>query len=242
VLILTLQQAILNNIDREGTTMKKQLLSVLSTVLIIVGAFSIANATSFRFDTDPFEGSTALTDPGRQIVGGESFITFDIASDIFSLESTVFNAGNQVLFANDVVGNLPTSGKNVIVLQTFDNDSDPTTPFAAGTAANLIADQITSPGAGFFIYFNQGLDLPRLVFSTDLDDNTADLKILFRMTNLTGQGGRDAIPTFAESNFDITTTPVPEPSTILLVGAGLIGVLTGCRRKSKIGAIKEVAS
>ena len=158
--------------------MKKQLVFILSTVLILAGTFSIVNATTFRFDTDPFAGSTARTTPGRQIVGGETFISFDIASDIFSLESTVFEAGNQVLFANNVVGSLPTSGVNVIVLQTFEDDANPATPFGAGNAANLIATQITSPGAGFFIYFNSGLNLPRLVFSTDLNDNTADLKIL----------------------------------------------------------------
>jgi hypothetical protein len=152
---------------KESTMLKKQLVSILSTVLILAGAVSIVNATTFRFDTDPFAGSTALTTPGRQIVGGETFISFDIASDKFSLESTVFNLapGTKVLFANYVVGNLPTSNVNIIVLQTFDNDSDPTTLFGAGNAANLIAAQITSPGPGFFIYFNQGLDLPRLVYS-----------------------------------------------------------------------------
>jgi hypothetical protein len=211
--------------------LKKQFVAILSTVLILAGAVSMVNADTFRFDTDPFgDPPNALTTPGRQVVGGEAFINFNIATDVFSLESTVFpfSPGNDVLFANDVVGNLPTSGVNIIVLQTFDNDGDPITPFAAGNAANLIADQITSPGAGFFIYFNSGLNLPRLVYSTDLDDNQADLKILFRMTNLAGQPG--ALSAFTAENFEITT--VPEPSTMLLFGSGLLG-LWRARKKFK---------
>jgi hypothetical protein len=108
---------------------------------------------------------------------------------------------------------------NIIVLETLDNDANPATPFGAGSAANLIAGQIMTPGPGFFIYFNSGLDLPRLVFSTDLDDNTADLKVLFRMTNLSGQPG--GLATFTESNFAF----VPEPSTLmLLAAAGMLWV------------------
>jgi hypothetical protein len=188
---------------------------------VLVTLSTTVNAATFRFDTDPFAGSTALTTPGRQIVGGETFITFNIATDLFSLESTVFpGVTGPVSFANDVASALPTSGVNVIVLRSFDNDNDPMTPFAAGTAANLIAAQITSPGPGFFIYFNQGLDLPRLVFSTDLDDNTADLKILFRMTNLSGQAGRDAMSTFTAANFVITA--VPEPSSILMMTTAVV--------------------
>ena len=118
-----------------------------------------------------------------------------------------------------IAGNLPASGLNVIVLQTFDNDNDPVTPFGAGNAANLIAAQVISPGAGFFIYFNSGLDLARLVFSTDLDDPTADLRILARMTNLAGQPGRDAIPTFSAANFAVNQ--VPEPASLpLILAAG----------------------
>ena len=192
--------------------------SILNFAAALLTVSATANAATFSFLTDPFAGSTALTTPGRQIVGGEDFISFSIATDVFALDRNVFGVGNQVLFANDVVGNLPGTDVNVIVLQTLDNDNDPATPFAAGTAANLIADQITQSGPGFFIYFNQGLDLPRLVYSTDLSDNTADLKILFRMLNLSGQDGRDALPTFTAANFAL----VPEPSSYLLMMVGVL--------------------
>ena len=113
--------------------------------------------------------------------------------------------------------------------ESFDDDANPLTPFAAGNAATLIANQVTTPGAGFFIYFNQGLDLPRLVFSTDLSDSSADLKILARMLNLNGQSGRDAMATFAADNFEIA---VPEPSTLSMIGVGVIGLCRrGLRRK-----------
>jgi hypothetical protein len=201
----------------EGGTEMYRFKLLIPIVALILSAS--ANATVFSFNTDPFAGSTALTTPGRQIVAGENFIYFNIATDIFSLESTAFGVGSQVQFANNVVANLPPTGVNVVVLQTFDDDANSGTAFAAGNAANLIANQITTAGPGFFIYFNQGLDLPRLVFSTDLSDNTADLKVLFRMTNLTGQGGRDAMPTFTASNFEFTT--VPEPSSVLIMTAGI---------------------
>lgn len=186
----------------------------VATVLLALSAN--IHAATFSFLTDPFAGSNATVTPGRQIVGGEAFITFETSTDVFEL----FDIGGGVLFANDIAANLPTSGVNVIVLESFDNDADPATPFAAGTAANLIAAQITTPGPGFFIYFNQGLDLPRLVFSTDLNDNTADLKILFRMTNLAGNSG--ALSSFTAANFVMT----PEPSTFVLMSAA--GLFWAC--------------
>ena len=200
---------------------------LIVTALLTLSA--TASATTFSFITDPFAGSTALTTPGRQIVGGESFISFDTATDVFALGSSVFGVGDEVHFANDVVGNLPTGGVNVIVLETLDNDANSATPFGAGNAADLIAGQVTTPGPGFFIYFNSGLNLPRLVFSTDLDDNTADLKVLFRMNNLSGQP--DALPTFTASNFAV----VPEPPTLMLLAAGgmvWVGRTTHRRRRT----------
>lgn len=205
----------------------------LSIAVVMLMFAASANATVFRFDTDPFAGSNALTTPGRQVVMDENFITFDIAADIFSLESGVFGTGTTVNFVNDLAGNLPASGVNIIVLQSFDNDSDINTPFGAGNAANLIADQITISGPGFFIYFNSGLDLPRLVFSTDLSDNTADLKILFRLTNLGGQPGRDAIPTISASNFEITAVPEPSNFAMVVMAVGLLVVSRNIRRRKQ---------
>jgi PEP-CTERM motif len=210
--------------------MRRSIFCCVGLALLMLS--STAQASVIRLDTDPFAGSTALTTPGRQIVGGEDFITFLISADVFSLESTVFGVPGPVQFVNALAADVPTGGVNVVVLQTFDDDANPATPFAAGNAANLIASRITTPGPGFFIYFNQGLDLPRLVFSTDLDDNTADLKILARMLNLTGQGGRDAVPTFTAANFEITTTP--EPSSLALFAvAGVAGAFRHVLRRKR---------
>ena len=186
---------------------------------------STAHATTFTFDTDPFAGTNVLNTPGRQIVGGEDFINFSIATDVFSLDPAVFNTAGTVNFVNALAANIPTGGVNVVVLENFDDDNNPGTPFGAGNAATLIANQITTPGAGFFVYFNQGLDLPRLVYSTDLNDSNADLKVLARMLNLNGANGRNELSTFSASNFTMTSA-VPEPSSLTMMAFGLVGV--GC--------------
>lgn len=195
-----------------------------------------AEAASFTFATSPFAGSDALTSPGRQIVGGEAEIVFNIATDTFLLGQAAFGVGNDVLFGNDLIGNLPSSGINTIVLRTFDNDNDTATAFGAGNAATLIAAQITVPTPGFFVYFNSGLGRPRLVYSTDLSEPTADLKILFSLTNLGGDAGRDAMQTFTAANFDFIpqdAAAVPEPASLLMLGSGL-GLLIRTRvRRSK---------
>jgi hypothetical protein len=172
-----------------------------------------AAAAVITFNTDPFAGSAALITPGRQVVGGEPSITFDIATDVFSFDAAVFGIDDTVSFANALAPNLPATGLNIVVLQTLDNDANPATPFGAGNAADLIAAQITSAGPGFFIYFNSMLNLPRLVYSTDLSENTSDLQILARITNLTGQSS--ALSTFESDNFQIV--PAPEPTSLALV-------------------------
>jgi len=217
-------------------TMKALFRLVCSQVSVAAAAVILsttASATVFNFATDPFAGTTVLTQPGRQVVGGEDFINFSIANDVFSFDSAVFGIGNTIHFASGLASALPTGGLNAIALLSFDDDATPGTPFAAGNAANLIAAQVTTPGPGFFIYFNQGLDLPRLVYSTDLNDNTADLKIVARMLNLNGQPGRDAMPTFTASNFQ--AVPESASSLTLVIAAGaLMAGNWAFRRKSAL--------
>ena len=173
-----------------------------------------AYASTILFNTVPFDGSTALTTPGRQIVGGEPFLAFDPALDVLAFDTTAFPAlGGTISFANGTAASLPTSGINAMVLQEFGP------PMNAGLAANLIAARITLPGAGVFIYFNTGLGLARLVYSTNLDDETADLQVLARFTNLTDPA---EFGTISASDFQIVTTPVPEPGSLALLVGGLL--------------------
>ena len=211
--------------------------SILSVGLAALVLGASAQAETFTFiSEDPFAGSGAAM-PGRQVVGGETFIDFNPATDVFALGGSPFAFLNNISFANGTIENIPAAGTNVAVLRTFDNDNDPVTPFGAGNAANLLAERITTPGPGLFVYFNSGLGLPRLVYSTDLSDNTADLKILFRMTNLTGDAGREAMQQFTESNFALAA-PIPEPSTYLLLGSGaaFLAFLRRGKRRAKSDA------
>ena len=175
---------------------------------------STAEAAILTFNTDPFAGTTALTMPGRQIVppaGMEPFITFDPANDVFVFNPTVFGISDPLAFASGPDESLPTSGAEVIVLQEFAPPN-----VNAGLAANLIAARVTSPGPGVFVYFNTGLGVPRLVYSTNLDDETADLAVLARLTNLNQQ---------SMSAFDVDNFDVPEPAALALFGLTLLAAL-----------------
>lgn len=199
-------------------------------------AASAAQAAVFDFNTDPFAGSNALTTPGRQVVGNEiSIPVFSFATDVLALNTNVFDIPNGISFFNGVVGDIPVSGVNFVVLRTFDSDGDPTNgnQLAAGTAANLIADRITTAGAGFFIYFNSGLNLPRLVYSTDLDSNQADLKVLARFTGLGGAEGRNLMSQFTSAN--VAAVPEPASWAMMIGGFALIGAAT--RRRGRVAAL-----
>jgi hypothetical protein len=188
--------------------------------VMLLAVASHANAGVVTFNTNPFFGTTALTTPGRQVIGGEIFIPFDIANDVFVFTELAFGVP-EILFANGEIASLPTAGINTVVLRTFP------VPLNAGIAATLIANQLTTSGPGFFIYFNSGLNLPRLVYSTDLGDPTADLKVLARFTNLGGPAGQVALASVTAANFAI-----PEPGLVLLMAAGAAAAARYRRRRT----------
>lgn len=196
--------------------------SVFTTAALLWSAFAItAQAADINFNNDPFAGSTALITPGRQVngAGEQTLPQFNLLNDRFVFNTNAFTNITPLTFVNSTALNLPTSGFNVIVLQDSDNDNNPATAFNAGTAATLIANQLTTDTAGFFIYFNSGLSLNRLVYSTNLNAADADLAILARISSPTAQAAIDALPQFGASNFG--TSNVPEPSTFALGAAGL---------------------
>ncbi len=201
----------------------------------LVAGLAPVKAATFLFNRPPFEGSNAPSLPGRQVVGGEiSILVFDFANDVMAFSIPAHGLDRRLAFVSAEAADIPASGKNVIVLRTFDVDGDPSNGVTlnAGQAANLIAAAITDPGPGFFIYFNSFLNLPRLVFSPDLSTNTSDLKILARFTGMTGDAGRAAMGDFVAGNF----AAVPEPAiwAMLIAGFGLVGGLA--RRRAVVSA------
>ena len=195
----------------------------LLKIAIVIGgllAASPVQAATILIDQLPPGFTTALGTPGRQIVSGEPAIMFNIPTDVFAIDGTVFGISS-VQFANALIGGLPTTGVNIVVVQDAG--------LGAGAAATAIAARVTAPGAGFFVYFNAGLQLPRLVYSADLNDPDADLAILARMTNLSGPGGFAAMPTFTADNFAVAQAP--EPAGTLLLGLGVALSRLASRRR-----------
>jgi hypothetical protein len=169
-------------------------------------------------------------------VGGELLIAFHTATESFVFDGAAFGMGDQIHFANGLFNAIPATGVNAVVLQSTDNDANPLTPFGAANAADLLASQITDHGPGVFVYFNSSLNLARLVYSDDLSSNTADLRILARMLNLTGQAGINSLPSFSASNFDISQSQAaPEPSGTALMCAG-IALLILRTARNRLGA------
>ena len=160
---------------------------------------------------DPFEGQD-VSDPERQIIAEEDFITdFNFTEDKYRFNPDDFGVVEDVNFVAVDANSSDASiapGTNVVTLLNSDNDDNPETPFIAGTAANEIAELTSEDGAGFFVYYNSDLELNRLVYSSNLNDSAADLKVISRQSDLTGQDAIDALNDFSVDNFEFEAAQI----------------------------------
>jgi Ca2+-binding RTX toxin-like protein len=137
----------------------------------------------------------------------DSITDFAFTEDDFVLDAASFGVAGAVSFVSldgNAMGASIASGANVIVLRNADNDGNPATAFNARSAATQIAGLTDGDRPGFFVYFNSGLGVNRLVFSENLNDPNAALQIVARLTDLTGQAAIDALARFTADNFVFT--------------------------------------
>jgi hypothetical protein len=216
----------------------RTILAVATAAGALAGA---ARADVFSFDQDPFAGTTVLTTAGRQVVqngfqGGVFELTipdFDLANDRIRIDSRVFGVDRPLTGFVGFAADLPDQAFDFIVLRNLDGDPNTAgNQMNAGLAANLIADRLSTSAPGFFFYFNSFLNLPRLVYSTDLGSPTADLRVLARFQNLGGQAGIDALAAGGPH----LTAGVPEPAAWALMIAGF-GLLGGAVRRRRALAV-----
>ncbi|VEP11362.1 conserved hypothetical protein [Hyella patelloides LEGE 07179] len=156
---------------------------------------------SFVFDDDPFKGdqNVIADDDVRQVVNQPYELDdFTIADDLFVIDAQDFNIEGSVELVNGTIDELTglaqgVTDANVVVVQDgFAN---------AGAAASAIAETGVAQDAGAFVYFNENLQINRLVYSEDLGVGTADISILGNINTLNGDDALNALPEFSEDNF-----------------------------------------
>jgi Ca2+-binding RTX toxin-like protein len=160
---------------------------------------------TFVFDGPRFNnGAVTTTDGVRQVVNTPDVINdFNLWEDRVKIDASDFSINAGVKFFSGHAADIPENGINIIILQDTDNDANPATPFNAGAAASLIAANLDTPGAGFFVYHNSALKIDRLVYSSDLSDANADISVVANFANLAGDAGIDALKQFQAHHFDI---------------------------------------
>jgi hypothetical protein len=223
------------------SALAKGMVRASCAAFLMFSACGSASAVTFLIDTNPFEGTDIDPNDGvRQVLAGTAGFgahllvpSFNVAADEFAFSIPAFGLTQPLVFQGAPVENLIPAGPgkpNVVVLQTTDDDADPDTAFGAGNAANLIAGALTESGKGFFIYHNSGLDLNRLVFSTDLSDPTADLAILAAIASPTFADAINQLPDFSASNFAFV--PLPAAAPLLAASLALLAAFGWRRRRS----------
>lgn len=174
---------------------------------------------------------------------------FDVATDVFLLDTGVFQVNGPLVFANAVGGNPGqfgiaddpntfASNANFIVLQNFDNNDTNGFPanwdnsFNARRALEAIAANTHGDRPGFYMYWNEKLGVNRLVYTNNLNDGGGSISVLFAQNSpnlLLNSDDLSLSATFrpeANANFNLlksftaaNVSAVPEPSSLVCIAS-----------------------
>jgi hypothetical protein len=239
-----------NNEWREGEMKKFLLASVVATAVFVAQAQ--AQIVFYSFNTNGFTGAVLTTAQSNTIITaniGSSISSFTNQNSVgggFStmtiLSSTGGNPNNRGFAGGNSVSQNGWNGNNSYFQFTLDATGYQNIMLSwagniSGTGPTNTGIWYSSDGGANFTLFNTIASVLNTFSTTQdlssvttLNNNALDVFRLYG-TNVTGvaiaAGG-----TMKIDNFAIDATVVPEPSTMVLVGAGLLGLLASRRRRS----------
>lgn len=153
--------------------------------------------------------------------------SFDLTSDVFALVAQTFGVSSPLTFQNVLAsGGNVSDAANVIVVQNT------AATFNARTAVQTIAANTGVDRPGFFVYFNTGLSIDRLVFAANLNDPNSTLQILAAIQSPTGADALSRLAQFSAANFRFVETPLPAAAPLFVGALAVFGAAARLRRRS----------
>ncbi len=215
--------------------MKKKLTMGIITSLFLMGAASLANAALIlSVEGVAGTGFTTWSLSGSSTVNQDGTIRTNVGSDNFSLDDT---------FEPDVTGDFITNGTSIPsdALYSITGSAFITVGTDTQAITNIYLDQdgsrddfgirttsalsyLTGETSSWTGSFNVGLDIGEF--------NVGSYQL--NTTQLNGGGFLFALPNEVQLNFtESGPNPVPEPTTMILFGSGLAGLVGTRMRKKK---------